>query len=58
MQVWDLVILHVEYDQFLEEQKDELATKNLVNCDDILETRKIEREIDQADQEVHSPVTH
>ena len=42
----------LEYDEFLEAQKAELSQKNLMASTDILETRRIEREIDQADQEV------
>lgn len=41
-----------EYDEYLEEQKLELAAKKLLANDDIIETRKMEREIDQSDQEV------
>lgn len=37
---------------YLEEQKVELANKKLLNNTDTLATRKMEREIDQADQEV------
>lgn len=40
-----------EYDEYLEEQKAELAAKRLMNNTDIIETRKLEREIDQSDQE-------
>lgn len=41
-----------EYDEYLEEQKLELVAKKLMANTDIVETRKMEREIDQSDQEV------
>lgn len=42
----------VEFDEFLEEQKDDLSKKKLMTCTDVLETRRLEKDIDQADQEV------
>jgi len=41
-----------EYDEYLEEQKTDIAKKKILNNPDVLATRKMDREIDQADQEV------
>lgn len=42
----------LEYDTFLEEHKIELEEKKLMNNTDIIEVRKLEKELDQSDQEV------
>ncbi|XP_067940341.1 uncharacterized protein [Watersipora subatra] len=41
-----------QYEEHLEEQKRDLAEKKLLNNPDTLATRKMEREIDQSDQEL------
>ncbi|KAF6020059.1 hypothetical protein EB796_021652 [Bugula neritina] len=43
-----------QYDEYLEEQKTDIAKKKILNNPDVLATRKMDREIDQADQELWS----
>ena len=47
-----LCVIFIEYEGYLEEQKTEMSSKKLINNTDTLAIKKMEREIDQADQEV------